>query len=107
MGGKGRRKGFVPRNPVPFCLAASYNSRMEIVHLTGHTDAEGRLLIDAATPIKDRDVEVTVTPKALNPWDGVPRDELGYPLGFKEHFFGAFPDAPEDPEELPLNEPRL
>ena len=80
---------------------------MEIVHLEAHTDVEGRLLIDTTTPIKDQNVKVTVTPIAPNPWDGVPRDELGYPLGFKERFFGAFPDAPEDPEELPLNEPRL
>lgn len=80
---------------------------METVRLHAHTTAEGRLTIDVSTPIVDRDVEVTVVPKDPNPWEGVPRDELGYPLGFKERFFGAFPDAPDEPEKLPLNEPRL
>ena len=80
---------------------------MEVVHLTAHTDADGRLTFDAATPIKDREVEITVQEKECDTWDDAPRDALGYPLGFKERFFGAFPDAPEDPEELPLNEPRL
>ena len=80
---------------------------MEIVHLTAHTDADGHLTFDVDTPIKDREVEVIVRPKEPNPWDGVPRDELAWPIGFKERFFGAFPDAPGKPEELPLNEPRL
>ena len=79
---------------------------MESIHLSAHTDADGRLLIDLPQ-LKDRDVEVTVVAKPANPWDGVPRDELGWPVGFKERFYGAYPDAPEEPEELPLNEPRL
>ena len=80
---------------------------MRVVHLTAHTDADGRLTFDAATPIKDREVEITVKAKDPDTWDGVPRDDKGWPIGFFERFAGAFPDAPEDPEELPLNEPRL
>lgn len=80
---------------------------METVHLTAHADDSGRLTLDLPDAMRGREVEVTVTAKSSNPWDGVPRDELGYPLGFKERFFGAYPDAPDEPEELPMNEPRL
>lgn len=78
---------------------------MEIVHLTAHTDADGHLVLD--TPILNREVDVLVKPKEADPWNGVPRDENGWPVGFFERFAGAFPDAPEEPEELPLNEPHL
>ncbi|CAN5396899.1 hypothetical protein BH11ARM2_BH11ARM2_10780 [soil metagenome] len=77
---------------------------METVTLRAHTSAEGKLLLDLPRAMGDADVDVTVTRR---PKDEVLRDALGWPIGFKERFFGAFPDAPDEPEELPLNEPRF
>ena len=90
---------------VPAPDPVSYNSPMEIVHLTAHTNADGHLAID--TPIRDREVEITIREKEADPWDGAPRDALGWPVGFWERFAGAYPGVPDEPEELPMNEPRL
>ena len=80
---------------------------METVHLQAHTDGDAQVTLRLPESMKDRDIEVTVVANGPNPWDGVPRDELGWPIGFWERFAGAYPDAPEEPEELPLDEPRL
>ena len=77
---------------------------MDTIHLRAHTTAEGRLSIELPPSMRDSDVDVTVT---RQPEDKTPRDALGWPIGFWEEFAGAFPDAPGEPEELPLGEPRL
>lgn len=77
---------------------------METSQLHAHTSPEGKLHLEIPTGIYDKAVKVTVT---VNPMDEVLRDELGWPIGFWERFGGAYPDAPDDPEELPLTEPRF
>jgi len=55
--------------------------------------------------MQDTDVEVTVT---MHRDGNVTRlDDSGWPIGFREKFFGAYPDAPDEPEELALREPDL
>jgi len=53
--------------------------------------------------MQDSEVDVTVTLHTR----GEALDETGWPIGFKERFLGAFPDAPDEPEELELREPDL
>lgn len=53
--------------------------------------------------MKDSEVDVTVTLHHIV--RTVPPDLEGWPIGFKERFFGAYPDAPEEPDELELGEP--
>ncbi len=38
-----------------------------------------------------------------SPWDGVPKDAMGYPVGYFEQTAGAFANEPfDEPEELPM-----
>jgi len=78
---------------------------METVHLRGHTSSKGRLVLSLPPSMQNSDVEVTVT--LQNRGSAAPSDGSGWPIGFKERFFGAYPDAPEEPDELQLREPDL
>lgn len=71
---------------------------MAPVTLHARTDAEGRLHLDLPT-MRDAEVEVTVVAR---PADDVPRDAMGWPIGFWEKYVGKYPDAPDEPEDLPL-----
>ncbi len=74
---------------------------METVHLRAHTTAQGRLLLDLPTSLQDSEVDVTVTVQSPN---DVPRDALGWPVGFWQRFAGSIPDFPDvgdvEPEEV-------
>ena len=65
---------------------------METVHLRAHTTSQGRLVLDLPTSLQDVDVDVTVT--VQSPVE-VPRDSLGWPIGFWQNFAGSMPDLPE------------
>ncbi len=78
---------------------------METVHLRGHTNGKGRLVLTLPSSMQNREVEITVT--LQEPSSGVDRDSSGWPVGFREKFFGAYPDAPDEPEELELRDPKL
>jgi len=76
---------------------------METVHLRAHTTSKGRLVLDLPASMQNSEVDVTVT---LHHGDSATQyDRFGWPVGFKERFFGAYPDAPDEPEELELREP--
>ena len=77
---------------------------MEVVHLTTQADTEGRLSLDLPEAMKGRSLQVTVTDAEPICWDNVPRNELGYPVGFLEHYLGSMPDFPEDPEDPPAED---
>jgi hypothetical protein len=70
---------------------------METVHLRAHTTSQGRLFLDVPTSIVDAEVEVTIT--VTEPTD-IPRDPLGWPIGFWQRFAGSISDFPVV-EDLP------
>ena len=38
-----------------------------------------------------------------SPWEGVPKDEMGYPIGYFEQTVGALANEPfDEPPELPM-----
>ena len=78
---------------------------METVHLRAHTSAKGRLVLSLPPSMQNSDVDVTVT--LQNRSATTQRDGSDWPVGFKERFLGAYPDAPDEPDELELREPNL
>ncbi|CAN5465253.1 hypothetical protein BH11ARM2_BH11ARM2_32930 [soil metagenome] len=72
---------------------------MEIVHLTALADEEGRLSLDVPESMRGRSLRVTVTTEEPISWEDAPRNRLGWPVGFLEHYLGSMPDFPEDPGE--------
>ena len=60
--------------------------------MRAHTTPQGRLLLDLPTSLEDSDVDVTVTFQTPNE---VPRDSLGWPIGFWQRFAGSIPDFPD------------
>lgn len=77
---------------------------MQTVHLTMRADDEGCLRVDIPESMRGRDIQVTLTAPEPSMWDGVPRDALGWPIGFWEHYAGSMPDFPEDPEDPPAED---
>jgi hypothetical protein len=55
--------------------------------------------------MQNSDVDVIVTLRDRSA--ATPHDGSGWPIGFKERFLAAYPDAPDEPEELELREPDL
>ena len=77
---------------------------MEIVHLTAHADDEGCLRLNVPESMRGRELQVTLTEGEPIDWSNVPRNELGWPIGFLEHYLGSMPDFPEDPEDPPAED---
>ena len=77
---------------------------MPIVHLMARADEEGCLRLDVPDSMRDRDIQITLTTPEPSMWDNVPRDALGWPNGFWEHYAGSMPDFPEDPEDPPAED---
>jgi hypothetical protein len=71
---------------------------METVHMRAHTTSQGRLLLDLHTSLEDSDVDVTVTVQSPNE---MPRDSLGWPIGFWQRFAGSMPDFPDIEDVAP------
>lgn len=47
--------------------------------------------------------ELLLRTERKSPWDGVPKDAMGYPVGYFEQTVGALANEPfDEPAELPM-----
>lgn len=70
---------------------------MTIIKLKGQVSADGQLTLNLPADLANQTVEVTVEVQT----DDIPRDALGWPIGFFERTYGALADDPiERPERL-------
>lgn len=64
---------------------------MEAITLVLHVDADGHLQIALPAHLANQTVEVTVQVKEA---DDIPRDALGWPIGYFEQTYGILADDP-------------
>ena len=69
---------------------------MVTISTTAHVGADGNLTLQLPDDLRDADVDVTlqVRKSEENPWDGVPRDANGWPIGFFEATAGCWAGEP-------------
>ena len=69
---------------------------MEAIKITGRVDEADKIQISLPLALANQTVEITIHPVM----DDIPRDALGWPIGFFERTYGALADDPiERPDE--------
>ena len=71
---------------------------MQTITLKARADGDGVVKLEIPTDLANRDVEIVLV---MQPLDGEPLDEMGYPIGYFEETYGMFEDEPLERNQPP------